>query len=687
MGQYAVMTLVVLLVVLFSGSVVQAQSPNDCPEELFVKYDKERRLYGYVTAMGEWKIPSTYIKAYPFNGKYAPVLVDKKYGVIDCNGYLIIAAQFDAIAPLLYGRAFARNGDAWTYIDASGRTAYNGYFEDIKELNERNALAWVKSKGKWGLFSKDDARIKYQPTWDAAVPMSDSCSIVRAGSRLAIFSQELLLVLHDSLDLVEQLNNSNLYGVKRKNLWGVVHAQGHWVVRPAYDSVKSYGGMAYLYKGGKVSLANPRGRVVQADLDELTPYAEKLAVARKDTGYALIGALGTRLTDYHYSYLSTAYQGYAVARQQGKYGFFLTKERDFVGPPIYEYLARVGGTPYYLGQKKGLYFFVDPTRPNDVLERQRFDSVEVQDSLSHIRVWQGAKVHFLDVYNAKLLNAQGWASAMPMRRNTAFVKKDSVLGIWNTALLMEAVVHKYDTLFWLDVLVPSTQPLLYVRTGTLNRKTGEWKYGVADLEGRELLPMDYERIEPVGGKLFKVLRKGKWGSQYAGAVTAVEQQYDYLSNRTDALAQGNADQPEWPAIAQKKGGYILINDQGKPLTEGPFSGLTWKGEGIFVGIQKGRPVMLTTRGVPVKTAEPFDSLGRFVTKLAPAMQAGKWGFMTFQGKYAVKPLYDEVLPYGGRVALVRMGNKWGSIDRSGRWVSEPKYKGWEWQNGRRRLME
>lgn len=662
------------------GQLALAQGPNECPEELFPKYDKAKRLYGYVNLMGEWKIPASYIRAYAFDGKFAPVQLDKKYGVVNCEGYMIVAAQFDAIAPLLYGKAFAKIGDNWTFIDASGKTAYNGYFEDYRDIGERNLRAWVKQKGKWGIFNKEDGRMPYQPTWEAVVPISDSCSIVRSGTRVAIFSQELYQVLHDSLELVEQLNNSNLFGIRKRGRWGIVHAMGHLVQRPQYDSVKSFGGMGYGYLKGKVSLISPRGKVLYRDYDYISPMEEKAAAARKDTAWSLIGQDGVRLAQPHYSYMSTPLKGYAIAKQRGLFGFYYVKEQDFVGPPAYEYLMRWQKGPYYLARKRGVYFFTDPTRPNDALERVKFDSVAQADSLQHVRIWVGGKVHYFSVPEAKLLNAQGFAMAMPMRWGTAFASRDSVWGIWNKAKDPATFTQAYDSLHWLPVRTASN--VLLVRTFQHDKK-GTVLQGVATLDGQELLPARYEDVQPSAAKQFKVKRNGKWGCVFAGEVTAFGTEWDHISHQGNGLE----GQPEWPAIALRKNNYGLIDENGRPVGEQTYRSLTWKGEGVFVAKTKAGLTMLNTRGAPVKSAEPFDSLQTFYQKLAPARKEGKWGFMTFQGRYAVKPIYDEVLHFQGRVALVRQGDKWGSIDRSGNWVSKPIYSSWTTSEGRPKLVE
>ena len=105
-----------LFLALFFAGNVYAQV-FDCPEELFLRQDKKTRLFGYGSLLGEWKIPPTYIKAWPFAGKNAVVIIGKGYGVIDCEGKTIIEPVYESMGIFQYGKGWAKKNELWGLSD------------------------------------------------------------------------------------------------------------------------------------------------------------------------------------------------------------------------------------------------------------------------------------------------------------------------------------------------------------------------------------------------------------------------------------------------------------------------------------------------------------------------------------------------------------------------------------------
>ena len=80
----------------------------DCEEELFSKKDKQTRLFGYVNALGEYKIPPTFLRAKPFVGKNAIVQQGKMFGVLNCEGILVVPADYEEIASFSNGKGWVK---------------------------------------------------------------------------------------------------------------------------------------------------------------------------------------------------------------------------------------------------------------------------------------------------------------------------------------------------------------------------------------------------------------------------------------------------------------------------------------------------------------------------------------------------------------------------------------------------
>ncbi len=77
--------------------------------------------WGYVDAAGTMVISDRFAAARPFSGGLAAVAgPDGLWGFVDGEGELLIAFQFDEVGALSDGRAPARVGERWGYIDAAG---------------------------------------------------------------------------------------------------------------------------------------------------------------------------------------------------------------------------------------------------------------------------------------------------------------------------------------------------------------------------------------------------------------------------------------------------------------------------------------------------------------------------------------------------------------------------------------
>jgi len=72
----------------------------------------------------------------------------------------------------------------------------------------------------------------------------------------------------------------------------------------------------------------------------------------------------------------------------------------------------------------------------------------------------------------------------------------------------------------------------------------------------------------------------------------------------------------------------------------------------------------------------FDEVCDFLGGWAPVKVGEKWGFIDRQGNWAVKPTFDKAFScFGEACGIVKVGEKWGSIDRQGQWVVKTRFDG------------
>ena len=60
--------------------------------------------------------------------------------------------------------------------------------------------------------------------------------------------------------------------------------------------------------------------------------------------------------------------------------------------------------------------------------------------------------------------------------------------------------------------------------------------------------------------------------------------------------------------------------------------------------------------------------------LAAAKQNGKWGYITLQGEWAIRPQFDAAQSFSGGLAAVKVDGKWGYINAQGSFVITPQFE-------------
>lgn len=71
---------------------------------------------------------------------------------------------------------------------------------------------------------------------------------------------------------------------------------------------------------------------------------------------------------------------------------------------------------------------------------------------------------------------------------------------------------------------------------------------------------------------------------------------------------------------------------------------------------------------------PIEELCPFKDGLAQIRVGGKWGFVDRAGKVAIAPQFDDVEPFSQGYATAGLGELKGVIDRSGAWVVPPQFQ-------------
>lgn len=119
---------------------------------------------------------------------------------------------------------------------------------------------------------------------------------------------------------------------------------------------------------------------------------------------------------------------------------------------------------------------------------------------------------------------------------------------------------------------------------------------------------------------------------------------------------------------------IKVNGDGKVLSVYPFqNGLS------MVNIKTGYDyksgfIDRTGRWIIPPTLDNARSFERSNPAWAAAKKDGKWGFIDTVGRWVIEPKFDEALGFDGGFGQVRIGDRWGLVDRDGKLAAKPEHR-------------
>lgn len=159
----------------------------------------------------------------------------------------------------------------------------------------------------------------------------------------------------------------------------------------------------------------------------------------------------------------------------------------------------------------------------------------------------------------------------------------------------------------------------------------------------------------------------------------IQPSFDYIGEFSEGLAEVEVND-KWGYI-DRNGEYVIkpMFDKSWPFVDGI----------ALVGIQHGidsedfytykyRFIDRSGRTVVGKTSKPtvgrFDDADTFSEGLAPVKIGKRWGFIDRSGKTQIPFIFKEAKKFDeGLAPATKDGKKWGFIDKQGRFIVEPKF--------------
>lgn len=189
------------------------------------------------------------------------------------------------------------------------------------------------------------------------------------------------------------------------------------------------------------------------------------------------------------------------------------------------------------------------------------------------------------------------------------------------------------------------------------------KYGLINLTGKQVIPVEYDEIVPVLGveNSFRVQKDGKYGIVNNEGKIVIEPQYAFI----DVLGKDN------------KSGFIIKNDKGKygivdysnsQILEAKYDSIEKVyGNDLYVVTVSGKQKIVNKNNEDVLTSG-FESIKQILSRQENAVifvKSGKYGIMDLTGKILIDAKYDSIEESKTGMFIVKKSDKYGIIDLNG----------------------
>ena len=524
----------------------------------------------------------------------------------------------------------------------------------------------------------------------------------------------------ESVNVVEiKESDIKYYKLRKDNKLGIINKDGEIVIQPQYTDIIIPNPTADLFLCGNSNdmgntewkAYNSKNEQILTDYKELEaipinqlssiiPY-EKTVLKYKDGNYyGLVDFSGKKILQAEYEEIKNIdyKEGYLKVKKNGSYGVTTIDGKKVIN-----------------------------TEYNDIMSDGYYDAKNKYTKagfLLQIKADDGYKYGYADVTGKEVIDCRyGELSRINEIEDENNVYMMSKLNgksglIKNNKQVIE---NEFE-----NIVYDRTNNILVVEKGTL--------YGVENLDGKEIIPIQFDSIN-IGGEYINAI-KGENREVFDASGNKIETEYSSYEkvskNNSIVIDSDNnymiVDSANKPILNEsyvfiesiKNDLYIatkdnytgIINANGNVVVPFKYSSIqkldnTEVLEGLIIDnnqidiisasgkiiegfenakIEKNDKYikLLGKNGVKyfdlngnVKEYKDFES----DNKIYASCNNGKWGFVDSKGNVVVDYLYDMVTEQNGNVAGVKKDGLWGVIDTTGKMILNPTYK-IEWDNAK-----
>lgn len=648
----------IIFSLLLLSTTVLAQMPSQsCYEDLFPK-QAENKFWGYVNLFDEWKVEPVFSKIFPFIGNKALVEKQGRFGVVGCDGKMVVPADFEEIGPLANGSNFwVKKAGKWSLANEKGELLSAGNVSEIKEVAGME-VTWLQlGEDNYGLYHKRKLAFIAQGPFALYQILSDKASLVLYKEKFGILSNTDGTYLFEPVITAIRKLSPQVIAFQEKGKWGILSPQGEVRKVAELDSIGFIlNNLFYAKQEGKSGLINSGGKpILPLEYEEVNPFYEHMSLIKRNGMYGYTNLAGNVTVPIMYEWGDNFQNDQTIVKTNAGY-FIIDKTNKKLTLQTYKWLVKTRHRDYYAAHRDGKYLFLNLTGHETT--SPRFNLVVATDTLPFVRV-KNDTTHAWNYFNvgkSSYAFKGDFDEASSFNWGLAFVKKNNAWGAIDQKGETK-VAFQYTALHYL-----TNNNIAYIVVEQNNKK------GLLSSSGTSILPIEYDLIASSSNGLLKVKKDGKYAILRVTGEETGKAKYDGLSNSLE-----NPALPEWPSIILKKKKYGLLAQNQTEIVEPDYSDISYLGDNLYVAVKDNKKAMINSAG-KVLVQPIMEDLRPQSEKYLPFKQEGKWGYVFNTGQVMIVPTYEEAGAFYKNLALVKQNGKWGAVNKQGRWLVKAEFE-------------
>lgn len=308
--------------------------------------------------------------------QYFPVKQNKKWGLINTEGELVLPPEYDAIGEFKrFGYAIMQKSGGVGMLNKFGFEVIPPLYNDIKVLDstliavmdqgewmvinldreiilnkgyeriqiwDRQYLAYMEN-GKWGVVDKN-GRVISEPIFDDLQLESKDLFLTTKNDKIGLLSADGTEILENVAEEIKVFNDS-LYFFKKGSHWGAVSHQGNIVIPSRYDNYKKVSdSFIKLMANNKFFIYSTacKNIITQGQYDDYYSFSKRYVIVKKDRQLGLIDWCGRMILSPRYFEIQSYGRKLFRVNLEGKWGVIRPDESPLIAFN-YDYIAPLRG--------------------------------------------------------------------------------------------------------------------------------------------------------------------------------------------------------------------------------------------------------------------------------------------------------------------------------------------------------